>query len=116
MVILASNEPVQSSDYTSGERRRLTVPFIHQVKANERRDLDAEFKPYLPALLQWVLVPDDQVTALVRDTSNTVPSLAKWKAESLLETNPMAEWLDFCVVHDPAAKTYIGVAKRDKSR
>jgi len=57
---------------------------------------------------------DDQVTALVRDTSNTVPSLAKWKAESLLETNPMAEWLDFCV-HDPAAKTYIGVAKRDKS-
>jgi len=27
----------------------------------------------------------------------------------------MAEWLDFCVVHDPAAKTYIGVAKRDKS-
>jgi len=92
------------------------VPFIHQVKANERRDLDAEFKPYLPALLQWVLaIPDDQVTALVRDTSNTVPSLAKWKAESLLETNPMAEWLDFCVVHDPAAKTYIGVAKRDKS-
>jgi len=68
MVILASNEPVQSSDYTSGlERRRLTVPFIHQVKANERRDLDAEFKPYLPALLQWVLaIPDDQVTALVR--------------------------------------------------
>jgi len=55
MVILASNEPVQSSDYTSRlERRRLTVPFIHQVKANERRDLDAEFKPYLPALLQWV--------------------------------------------------------------
>jgi len=23
--------------------------------------------------------------------------------------------VDFCVVHDPAAKTYIGVAKRDKS-
>jgi len=66
MVILASNEPVQSSDYTSRLERRLTVPFIHQVKANERRDLDAEFKPYLPALLQWVLViPDDQVTALV---------------------------------------------------
>jgi len=54
MVILASNEPVQSSDYQQLERRRL-MPFIHQVKANERRDLDAEFKPYLPALLQWVL-------------------------------------------------------------
>lgn len=117
MVILAANEPVQSSDYTSGlERRRLTIPFIHQVKPDERRDLDGEFRPYLPGLLEWVLaMPSDQVTALVRNTSSSVRSLAKWKAESLLETNPMAEWLDFSIVLDPNAKTYVGVAKRDKA-
>jgi len=117
MVIVGANESIQSSDYTSGlERRRLTVPFIHQVKPEERRDLDAEFKFYLPSLLAWVLdIPDEQVTALVRNTSSTVLSLAKWKAETLIETNPMAEWLDFCLVHNPAAKTYVGVAKRDKS-
>jgi len=118
MVIVAANESVQSGDYTSGlERRRLTVPFIHQVKPEARRDLDAEFKPYLPGLLAWVLsMPDEQVTALVRNTSSTVHSLAKLKAETLIETNPMAEWLDTCIVHDPATKTYVGVAKRDKDK
>lgn len=118
MVVLASNEPVQSSDYTSGlERRRLTMPFVHQVKAEERRDLESEFKPYLPGLLAWVLeMPDERVVSLVRNTSTSVRSLAKWKSESLLDTNPLAEWLDFCVVHDQAAKTYVGVAKRSKDR
>jgi len=117
MVIVAANEPVQSGDYTSGlERRRLTLPFIYQVKPEERRDLDTEFKPYLPGLLAWALeMPDQEVTALVRNTSSTVRSLALWKAESLIETNPMAEWLDSCIVHNPAAKTYVGVAQRDKS-
>lgn len=117
MVIVAANEAVQSGDYTSGlERRRLTVPWIHQVKSHERRDLDAEFRPHLPGLLQWVLeMPDNDVTSLVRDTAKTVRSLQAWKAESLIETNPLAEWLDFCLAYNPSAKTYVGVAKRDKS-
>ncbi|MBA2748906.1 MAG: hypothetical protein H0U45_09250, partial [Tatlockia sp.] len=117
MVIVAANEPVISSDYTSGlERRRLTLPFTHQVKPEERRDLQKEFKPYLPGLLAWVLaMPDEQVNELLLNTANAVRSLASSKAESLIETNPMAEWLDACIVTDPAAKTYVGVAKRDKS-
>jgi putative DNA primase/helicase len=117
MVIVAANETVQSGDYTSGlERRRLTLPFIHQVKPEDRRDLDAEFKLYLPGLLAWALeIPEEEVTALVRNTSNTVRSLTNWKAESLIETNPMAEWLDSCIVHNSSAKTYVGVAKREKS-
>ena len=117
MVIVAANEAVQSGDYTSGlERRRLTVPWIHQVTSEQRRDLEVEFQPYLPGLLRWVLeMPDTEVTHLVRDTAKTVRSLQSWKAESLIETNPLAEWLDFCIKHQPGAKTYVGVAKRDKS-
>jgi phage/plasmid-associated DNA primase len=117
MVIVAANEPVISSDYTSGlERRRLTLPFTHQVKPEERRDLQKEFKPYLPGLLAWVLaMPDEQVNELLLNTANTVRSLASSKAEALIETNPMAEWLDACIVTDSTAKTYVGVAQRDKS-
>lgn len=117
MVIVAANEPVVSNDYTSGlERRRLTLPFTHQVKPGERRDLDREFKPYLPGLLAWALaMPDEEMTRLLLDTCNTVQSLAASKAEFLIETNPMAEWLDACVVINPIAKTYVGVAQRDKS-
>ena len=117
MVIVAANEAVQSGDYTSGlERRRLTVPWMHQVRSHERRDLDSEFRPHLPGLLQWVLeMPDNDVADLVRDTQKNVRSLATWKAESLLETNPLAEWLEFCVAYEPSAKTHVGLAKRDKS-
>lgn len=117
MVIVAANEAVQSADYTSGlERRRLTVPWIHQVAPDKRQDLDSKFRPHLPGLLQWVLeMSDKEVTGLVRDTAKTVRSLALWKAESLIETNPLAEWLDFCIMCIPGAKTYVGVAKRDKS-
>jgi len=118
MVLIAANESIQSSDYTSGlERRRLTVPFLKAVKSQQRRDLltitnvgiSGDFVEYLPGLLNWVLaLPDDKMKALVRDTTISCPSLTKWKAESLVDSNPIAEWLDDRVVVAPEAKTYVG--------
>lgn len=115
MVIVAANEPIQSSDYTSGlKRRRLTVPFNHQILPHLRRDLNKEFKPYLPGLLEWVLLlPDQEVEKLVRDTENSVHSLANYNAEFLLETNPLADWMNDCLVWDKDAKTYVGILGRD---
>lgn len=122
MVLVASNESVQTSDCTSGlERRRLTIPFLNQVAPDQRRDLititesgaSGDFAEYLPGLLNWVLaMPDEDVTRFVLDTSANVPGLSRWKAESLIESNPIAEWLDARIVADPGAKTYVGVAKR----
>ena len=114
MVIVSANEPIQSSDYTSGlERRRLTIPFMHQVEANQRRDLDAEFKPYLPGLLDWVLaMPDQDVAQLVRNTSESVFALKNWKIETLLDTNPLADWFDNCLVLAAGEKTYVGDSRR----
>ncbi|MEC4813361.1 MAG: phage/plasmid primase, P4 family [Scytonema sp. PMC 1069.18] len=114
MVMIAANEPVQSSDYTSGlKRRRLTVPFAHQVPPHLQRDLDSEFKPYLPGLLQWVLeMPDAEMVSLVVNTNNSVPSLAGFSAEFLLDTNPLADWMDSCLVLEPGAKTYVGTLSK----
>ena len=36
------------------------------------------------------------------------------KANTLVETNPIADWLDNKVIYEETAKTNIGVAKRDK--
>jgi len=45
-------------------RRRLMRAIIHR-KSDERHDLDSEFKPYLPGLLEWsagnALRPSDGV-------------------------------------------------------
>jgi putative DNA primase/helicase len=111
MVIISANEPPQSSDYTSGlKRRRLTVPFNLQVEPSQRRDLDAEFKPYLPGLLEWVLtMPDEQMYQLVVNTQQSVFSSRNWDIEMLLDTNPIAQWFDHSVVLVTGSKTYVGL-------
>ncbi|MBD2255598.1 phage/plasmid primase, P4 family [Nostoc parmelioides] len=110
MVLVGANEPIQSSDYTSGlRRRRLTVPFNNQVAPHLRRNLEKEFQPYLAGVLQWVLeLPDEEMTALIVDTANSVSSLNTFSAEFLLDTNPLADWLENCCIRDEKAKTYIG--------
>ncbi len=124
MLIVAANEVIQSSDYTSGlERRRLSVPFRNHIPTEERRVLIefkddrviGEFANELAGLLNWVLsMPDDEVTKLIRDTDKHVPSLVDMKWQVLVETNPLAHWFDNCLVYDPKAKTKVGIAERNK--
>ncbi|NJR62916.1 MAG: hypothetical protein HC769_31505 [Cyanobacteria bacterium CRU_2_1] len=124
MVLMVANEPIQSTDYTSGlERRRITVPFLKPVPAHQQKDLlsitsagaSGEFVPHLPGLLNWVLaLPDDEMKQLIKQTVLNVPALAKWKAESLVNGNPIAEWLDARCVLDPDAVTRIGDAKKQR--
>ena len=122
MVLIAANEAIQTTDYTSGlERRKLTIPFMNQVAPGQRRDLltinhagiSGEFVECLPGLLNWVLdLSDAEMKGLILNTAINVPSLTKWKAEGLLESNPIAEWLDIHIVICPGSKTYVGVAEQ----
>ena len=110
MVILSANEPPESSDRTSGqERRKLTVGLDNRIPEYEGRNLAQEFKPFLPGLLKRVLeMPRERVTALIKHTDKNVPALAQKKWSQLIETNPIAAWVDECIIFDPIAKTYIG--------
>jgi len=126
MVLVAANEMIQSGDYTSGlERRRVSIPFRNKIPATQQRNLIelgeeneiyGEFVQYIPGLLNWVLAVDPKkATAMVKDYVNAVPSLNRMKAESLVETNPIADWLDNAIVYCRDHRTQIGVAKRDKA-
>ena len=66
MVMVAANEPIQTTDNTSGLiRRRLTVEFNRKLydKSSEAKDMIkiekgrvvGEWKNYLPGLINWVL-------------------------------------------------------------
>jgi putative DNA primase/helicase len=124
LVIVSTNEVIQSSDYTSGlARRRISIPMFNQIKGNRQKNLIehkngqmyGEFLPYIPGLLNWVLAMDEKsATEIVKNYEENVPSLLAMKSRTLVETNPIADWLDNEVVYQAEARTNIGVAKRDK--
>ena len=124
LVVILNNKIIQSSDYTSGlARRRISIPMNNQIKSDRQKNLiehknglmRGEFLPYIPGLLNWVLEMDENfATSIVKDYETNVPSLLAQKARTLVETNPIADWLDNFVVYQPEARTNIGVAKRDK--
>jgi putative DNA primase/helicase len=117
MVILSANEAPESSDRTSGqERRKLTVGLDNRIPEYEGRNLAEEFKQYLPGLLKRVLeIPRQRVTDLIKHTEKNVPALAQKKWAQMIETNPIAGWLDECLILSPQAKSYIGKDDIDKS-
>jgi P4 family phage/plasmid primase-like protien len=122
MVLIAANEHIQSADYTSGlTRRRVTIGMNRQVDSNDTRNLieiqkesiKGEFVPFIPGLLNWVLWMDSiEATDLMKNHALLTPSLAKAKAEALIESNPIAAWADVCIVHKPKAVTYVGSASK----
>jgi putative DNA primase/helicase len=122
MVLVAANEQIQSTDYTSGlERRRISIPFRHrptqerQLIAFRRGEAAGEFVPYLPGLLNLVLnLPDADMEQLLRHTTQAVPALREAWTRALVEANDLAHWADTCLVYDACAKTYVGLAKRDR--
>jgi putative DNA primase/helicase len=124
LVIVSTNEVIQSSDYTSGlQRRRISIPMFNQIKGDRQKNLIehkngqmyGDFLPYIPGLLNWVLAMDEfEATSIVKNYEESVPSLLAMKAKTLVETNPIADWLDNFVVYQAEARTNIGVAKRDK--
>jgi putative DNA primase/helicase len=124
LVMVSTNEVIQSSDYTSGlARRRISIPMLNLIKSDRQKNLIehqngemvGEFVPHIPGLLNWVLAMDEtEATRIVKNYEAAVPSLLTMKAQTLVETNPIADWLDHKIVYEPTAQTNVGVAKRNK--
>lgn len=124
IVMMSANEPIRSTDLSSGlERRRCQVPFSKQVAPEDRRNLisvtasgaTGEFVPFLPGLLNWAIaMPDAEMERLIRQTERYVPALAVAKAEAICETNSIAAWLDDCCYWAPGVQTQIGTSDRSR--
>lgn len=114
MVLIAANQHTTSTDYSSGiQRRRITIAFDHVVAAENRRDLDSEFEPLLSGVVRWSLdMPENEVAAYLRNTSNRVASLKAVRVESLTATNPIVGWLRDSVDFDEKFSTQIGTKEK----
>jgi putative DNA primase/helicase len=120
MVMVCANEPIQTTDNTSGlTRRRLTLEFNRPLydknsEAKEMIKLDngivrGLWKNYLPGLVNWVLqMTDKEMREYLLDTYDKVPSLRRVRNEILLNSNNLIEWLQSEVVHAPDHTSSVG--------
>ena len=120
MVMVCANEPIQTTDNTSGlSRRRLTLEFNRPLydKSSEAKEMikldqgivKGLWKNYLPGLVNWVLqMSEQEKREYLLDTYEKVPSLKRVRNEILLNSNNLVEWLQSEIVLDEKAVTAVG--------
>ena len=120
MVMGCANEPIQTTDNTSGlTRRRLTVEFNRPLwdKNSEAKEMiklengvvKGLWKNYLPGLVNWVLeMKTEEMREYLLDTYEKVHSLKRVRNEILLNSNNLIEWLQSEVIHEPDIVSSVG--------
>ena len=120
MVMVAANEPIQTTDNTSGlSRRRLTIEFnrpLYNLNSEakdmikiERGRISGFWKDYLPGLVNWVLQMSElDMRRYLLDTQELVPSLRKVRNNILLNSNNLIEWLQSECVFDEKHTSAVG--------
>ena len=124
LVMITANEPIQTTDPTSGlARRRLTIPFNNPFRGNSKEqkvliDMDDRgnafgvFAPMLPGLVNWLLdMSHDEMREYLMETAKVVPFYASYNTEQTLKSNPVMDWLHNEIVFDINAQTTVGFAK-----
>lgn len=103
LVAIAANEPIQSSDYTSGlARRRVPVRFDYKVSDKEKDryrgagGIISAMRGQLPGLLNWLIaISEADAIDLIR---NPGKELRRQQAQASVATNPVLHWLDECCI------------------
>lgn len=124
LVMITANEPIQTTDPTSGlARRRLTIPFDQPFTGSSAEqktliDMDdhgrpfGEFASLLPGLVNWVLdMSEAEMREYLMETNEKVDFFAKHHREQILKSNQILDWMQHCVVFDPGIATPVGLAK-----
>ncbi len=116
LTLLASNEPLQFSDFTGAvERRRITIEFNRRVTDTERAAWDqqggetAVLHREIPGLINWALeLSREDITNRIQRQ----PQQIRRANRAALElTNPIAGWLLECTAPDPLHKLPMGRAE-----
>ncbi|WP_107670135.1 phage/plasmid primase, P4 family [Cyanothece sp. BG0011] len=121
LVIIAGNEHIKTSDYTSGlQRRRITVGMRRKISEENQRNLikhdnrgniSGEFVPYIPGFLNWVLeMESEKASECIKNAHSRCVKLTFERIESMVENNPIAAWLNENIIYDPQSYTHVGKA------
>jgi putative DNA primase/helicase len=120
VVVIASNEPIQTADYTSGLiRRRMPVNFNRKVTDADKLKwasvggLEVALHNELAGLLNWVLAMTDAEVRLAIGGING--EMTRAQREHLVETNKIAAWIDENLIINPMVSHLVGVSMKKKS-
>lgn len=116
LVLMATNEDLQTTDLTSGlERRRVTVRFSRTATPADRADWerrggeDGVLHAEIPGLINWLLeLNPDEICAKFDQLPKRV---ATDNLLGLAAGNSVADWMMENTVHDPNEWAQIGVKK-----
>lgn len=124
LVMITANEPIQTTDPTSGlARRRLTIPFNNPFRGTAAQqhvliDMDGKgnaygrFAPLLPGLVNWVLdLSHENMKELLMETAKTVPFYIGYQTEQVLKSNQLLDWMHHSVVFEFNVASAVGFAK-----
>ncbi|MEM0978812.1 MAG: DUF5906 domain-containing protein [Cyanobacteria bacterium P01_H01_bin.58] len=123
-VVVTTNKEIIASDHTNALfRRRIPIYFNRVVPEGDRRSLvefgpdgslRGEFAEHLPGLFNWVLaMPDELMEAYIRNPRQYVGVMGEFLAQTLLNTDNLAQWVEECVVVDQEARSYVGRQEDD---
>ena len=111
--VVAANQPVQYKDNSTAIlRRRIPVHIDHRLKDEDHDpELFKKMKCELSGLIYDLLnMTHDHIEHILEDRSN---ARIKSKCRGMVEANPLAAWLDECVIPDPEYKSRMGNLQYD---
>jgi P4 family phage/plasmid primase-like protien len=124
LCMITANEPIQTTDPTSGlARRRLTIPFNNPFRGSAKEqktliDMDdqgnafGEFAPLLPGLVNWLLdMSHDQMREYLMETTKHVKFFAEYTIDQQLKSNPVKDWMHHCLIFELNTSAQIGFKK-----
>lgn len=120
IVIVAANEPIQSSDYTSGlDRRRIPIGFDNRItesdKAKYPQGVEHVMMDEMPGLLNKLMALDK--ASALNAIRHPDKCLSERKLEVGLETNPLLAWADeYIITCDKGLEGQIGTLDDGRDR
>ena len=112
IVLMAGNEVLQSTDYTSGlSRRMMVVKFDRVLTGKEKREFiesggEDRLQEEIPAVINWALEMDrDRVSAVFMHPPEEIQ---RSTFDAAADQNPLLGWITATLVPKAGHKAYIG--------
>lgn len=115
MVIVTANRPIIFDDQSTAiVRRRISVHIDSMLdESRKQKNYYEKLKAEMPGVMNFLLqIPNEQIDEVLQDVNK---ARHKSMVRGLIETNPVAEWIDERCIYDKNVKTLIGVNKKEGS-